>query len=263
MQDKVVGKSVSLRRAMCLAFNVEKYIDVLYSGRAKRAVNVIPSTLRGHKETGASPYAKYDLDQARKFLVKAKQELVAAGVIKPGQDIPEITLDVVDTDELSRKGAEIAQGQFKAVGLRVKIQTNDWATYRKKLRKKQFQMFPMGWQADYSDAENFLQIFYSPNIKGGANGMGYGANGTGYSSKEFDKLFEQAATITDEPKRIPLYAKMARRVANDCPVILLSEPVQFTLVHGWAHNYKPHPVAPGLDKYMRIDAAARRKAQNR
>ena len=252
MEDDVLGKSKSLRQAICLAFDVETYIETIHNGRGVRAVNTIPRDFKGHTEAGPSPYATYDLAAAREKMQAAKAELIDAGVIGPGEDIPELTLDTPGTDEYYRRVSEFCQGQFRKIGLRLKIEMNDWPTLQKKVHNKQTQIYAMGWHADYPDAENFLQLYYSPNIQ-------RGTNNTNYSNPDFDKLFEQAAVIQAEGERIGLYAQMTRMLNEDCPVVLLSEPISFSLLYEWVGNYKPHPIAYGLGKYTRIDVDLRRK----
>lgn len=253
MADNVVGKSKSLRQALCLAFDVEKYIDTIYNGCGRRAVSIIPSTFKGHEEAGAGPYAHVDLKAAGRKIAQAKRELTAAGVVKEGQEIPTLTLDLPGRDEHFRRVAEFVKGEFRKVGVTLKIEMNDWPTLQEKVHNKQTQMYAMGWHADYPDAENFLQLFYTPNIE-------LGTNNTNYSNAEFDRLYEQAGKLLAEEDRIPLYAKMARILAEDCPVVLLSEPVGFSLIYDWVHNFKEHPIAYGLSKYTRIDAEARTAA---
>jgi len=252
MKDRVVGSSKSLRQALSLSFDVEKYIEAIFNGRGVRAVNTLPRDFKGHTEAGPSPYARFDLDLAREKIAEAKKELAAVGVIKPGEDIPVLTLDMPGTEESFRRVGEFAQGQFAPIGIRLKIEMNDWPTLQEKVHNKQTQMYAMGWHADYPDAENFLQLYYSPNIE-------RGTNNTNYENPRFDKLFEKAGVIPDEAKRIPLYVEMVRMLNEDCPVLLLSEPVSFTLLYGWVSNFKPHPIAYGLGKYTRIDTALRRE----
>jgi len=255
-EDRVLGSSKSLRQALCLAFDVDRYVEVIHNGRGRRAVNTIPSTFKGHAEAGPSPYARFDLDAARQKLAQAKAELIAAGVIKPGEEIPPLILDMPGRDEHYRRMGEFAQGEFQRIGLNVRIELNDWPTLQKKVHNKQCQMYAMGWHADYHDAENFLQLYYSPNIK-------RGTNNTNYKNPQFDRLFERAATTMNEKDRIPLYAKMVKILNEDCPVLLLSEPISFILVYEWVHNVKPHPIGYGFGKYTRIDADLRRLAGGR
>ena len=256
LADGVVGKSKSLRQGMHLAFDVEKYIEVVLNGRGKRGLNIIPSTFKGHKEAGRGPYAHVDLDAARKKIAQAKKELAEAGAIEAGDDIPVITIDFSKRDEQTRRIAEFMIGEFRKVGLDIKAELNDYPTLLGKINNKRFQTCMLGWYADYPDAENFLQNFYSPNIERNTNYFSY-------ENKEFDRLFEEAGKHPDIAERIPLYARMARMISEDVPVILLYEPVIYTLLMPWTHNYKLHPVAFGVHKYMRIDVAARIKGGGR
>ena len=252
MEDKVVGKSKALRQALYLSFDVDKYIDVVWNGRGKRAVNIIPSTFKGHNEVGRGPYARVDLDAAGKKIEQAKKELADAGVIKPGEDIPVITLDLAGRDELYHRMAEFMMGEFRKIGVRFKAELNDWPTLQAKVQSRRFQACTLGWHADYPDAENFLQNFYSPNIE-------LNTNYVNYINEEFDRLFEAAGKYSNIDDRVPLYAKMGKMIAEDVPVMLLSEPILYTLLRPWAHNYKSHPIAYGLGKYTRLDVKARIK----
>ena len=147
--------------------------------------------------------------------------------------------------------AEYIKRQFNRVGVDVKMELNDWPTLQQKVHNKVVQMYAMGWHADYPDAENFLQLFYSPNIKRGTNNMNY-------KNDRFDKLYEQASTMMDEDKRIPIYTKMVKILNEDCPALLLSEPISYILVNDWVRNVKPHPIGYGFRKYTFIDVKKRR-----
>ena len=256
MEDRVLGSSKSLRQALCLGFSVEKYIEQLHNGRGIRAVNTLPTSLEAHDEAGPGPYARFDLDEARKKLAQAHNELEASGVIGPGEPIPALTLDLGGRDEEDRRMGEFAQRQFDQLGIKLKIELNDWPTLQAKVENKQTQMYSMGWHADYPDPENFLQLYYTPNIK-------RGTNNTNYSNPEFDRLYEQAAVMLPGPRRRELYVKMVRMLNEDCPALLLSEPISFVLVHPWMHNLKPHPFGYGFAKYASIDVEARRRAGGR
>jgi len=252
MDDPVVGKSKALRQAMCLAFDVESYLKLLFNNRGRRAVNCVPFTFPGHAQAGPGPYAKFDLDLARKKLIDARKELLVAGVIEPGADIPTIKIEFGARDVETVKRARFIQEQFAAIGLKVALVLNDWPTLQRKVTAGKAQMFLMGWSADYGDVENFLQLYYSPNIK-------TGTNSTHYSNPEFDKLYAQLQAMPDGPKRTAICTRAIRLISEDCPILLLTEPTSYTLHHKWLRNYKPHPIGYGMVKYYRIDAASRPK----
>jgi len=248
MEDSLLGASKALRQAMCLCYDVESEIEVLYNGRGRRAVNVTPSGFRGHDEAGPGPYARYDTAAARAKLADAKKELAARGLLVNGE-IPEIRFDLSDGAAAMRL-AEFAKQQFAQIGLRVKPIFNDWPTLQRKVNNKQSQMYTMGWHADYPDAENFLQLYYSGNID-------KGTNNANYRNREFDSLYETVRVMMDSPERTALYVRMIHILSEDCPVLLLSEPVGFTLFYPWAKNNKHHPIGYGFGKYLNVDTRLR------
>lgn len=257
MEDPVVGRSRSLRQALCLAFDVENYIKVLANGRGKRAVNLIPSSFNGHKEAGPGPYYKLNLEAAKKKIIEAKKELAQAGVLKGGR-IPELRLDMTVRDPRGEIRADFIKQQFAKVGVRLETVFNDWPTQQRKVRNKKAQLYTMGWHADYPDAENFLQLFYSPNI------AKY-TNNANYSNPRFDELYRRARKMPDTPERTKLYAEMARIISEECPALLLDEPEGYVLYYQWTSNknIKPHPVGYGFTKYRRLDPVMRKKLGGR
>lgn len=248
MEDPIFKASKSLRQAMCLAYDVESHIKVLFNDRGVRATNIVPDTFKGHDEAGPGPYSRVDVDAAKVKLAQAKEELATAGLLVNGE-IPELKFDLSDGATAVRM-AELAQQQFAKLGLKVKPEYNDWPTLQQKVHSKQAQMYTMGWHADYPDAENFLQLFYSPNIA-------KGTNNSNYSNPEFDALYEKIRVMPDSPQRTELYVRMIRMISEDCPILLLSEPESYVLFYDWVYNVKPHPIGYGFLRYRRIDEAQR------
>jgi len=250
MQDKLVGASKALRQAMCLSYDVESEIKVLYNGRGTPAKTIIPKSFSGWAEAGRGPYYRFDLQAARAKLKEAKAELGAKGLLVGGE-IPTIKVDIGGTDQASIRLGEFTKQQFDRIGIKLDVRYNDWPTQQKKVNNKVVQTYIMGWHADYPDPENFLQLFYSPNIS-------KGTNDSNYSRPEFDMLYERARRMSDSPERQKLYIEMIHMVCQDCPVLLLSEPESFLLMYEWVHNVKPHPFGYGYVKYRRIDSSLRR-----
>jgi ABC-type transport system substrate-binding protein len=65
----------------------------------------------------------------------------------------------------------------------------------------------------------------------------------------------------DSPERRALYRQMADIVIEDCPWVFASQPIAFVLRQPWLHNHKRHDFPYGMEKYFRIDAAARAEAR--
>jgi len=248
MEDPLLGACSALRQALCLGYDVENEIRILYNDRGKRAENIVPSAFKGHNEAGPGPYFHFDTVEAHKKIDEAKLQLKAAGLLVNGE-IPEIKFDLSDGPS-SLRMADFARQQFAKLGLRVKCVFNDWPTLQRKVENKQVQMYTMGWVADYPDAENFLQLFYSGNID-------KGTNNSNYRNAVFDSLYTAIRTMQDTPLRTSLYARMIRIVSEDCPVLLLSESEGFSLFYNWVKNVKQHPIGFGFVKYRRIDTDER------
>lgn len=251
MEDEVLGASKSLRQALCLGYDVESQIEVLYNGRGKRAVNVVPSSFKGHEKAGPGPYYRYDLDAAKAKLDDARKELAAAGLLENGR-IPELTIDMVGGagEASAARYADFMRQQFAQLGLRLKVVFNDWPTLQRKVHNKNVQMYTMGWHADYPDAENFLQLYYSGNID-------KGTNNSNYSNPVFDSLYEKVRVMQDTPERTAIYARMINILSEDCPALLTMEPVSYVLIYDWLRNVKPHPVGYGYTKYRRLNTRMR------
>ena len=66
-----------------------------------------------------------------------------------------------------------------------------------------------GWNADYPDAENFMQLLYGPNA-----GQ---ANQSRFNLPEFNKLYEQARALPDSPERTALFNRMTELVVAYAP----------------------------------------------
>jgi ABC-type transport system substrate-binding protein len=184
----------------------------------------------------------YNTEMARRFVKQAEKVY--------GGKLPKLILSMPGTDVVSRQRGEFLNRCFKDVGLDVKIDYMDWPTFQNKIKTKSAQMFSLGWIADYPDAENFLQLFYSKNASPGPNNFNY-------SNPDFDRIYEQIAVMSDSEERTRLYRKAERIIVADCPAVFIMHGVAYVLRHEWVYNYKPHVFQYGLGKYRRIDMKKR------
>ena len=238
--DPVVGTNRLLRRAMSLAFNSEEWIK-LHNGRVRRPNSPIPSMLAGY-EPDYDPW-KFDLGKARALLAEAGY---------PGGRDPatgrrlELTLELGRADDAElRQSAELFVAFMERLGLVIRLSLNNGPAFYDKLERRQAQLFLLSWLGDYPDAENFLQCFYGPNASPGPNRANY-------VNPAFDRLLEEARAMPDSPERTERYRAMARLVIDDCPWLLLSEPLSYTLHQPRVANYKPHLFPYGMEKYYRL-----------
>ncbi len=244
MDDPVVGKNRPLRQAMSLAFDRETYIDKFLNGRGKIPTGPIPPMFPSFRPGKVNPYTAFDPEKAGELLKEAEKV--------HGGPIPPLKLAMPGTDTTVRQAGEFFRIQMRRIGLDVEVDYMTWPRFQDATKTRSHQVFALGWQADYPDAENFLLLFYGPN-------RSPGPNSSNYDNPEYDALYEKAVALPELKDRIPLYHRMEDIVIEDCPCIFTIYRVVYALYYDWFHNYKPNIFAGGNIKYQRIDTGLREK----
>jgi len=242
MTDPVVGKNKFLRQAISMAINYPEQIELFYNGRALSAQGPIPPGLAGYDEKLKNPYKEFSVEKAKELLKKAGYP--------DGKGLAPLEYLSL-ADSTARQMTEYFQKSLAAIGIQLKVQTFSWPEFQQSLKNKKGQIWSFAWGADYPDAENFLQLFYSKNFSPGPND-------SNYSNPEFDRLYEKSLTLNDSPERTALYQKMSAIVIEDTPWVFGVHRVIFGLSHPWLKNYKPHEFTHGMSKYYRIDTSLRK-----
>ena len=106
----------------------------------------------------------------------------------------------------------ILQAWEQELGLQVEIQQTEWATFLEDVNQERYQMFSLGWGADYPDPENFLDLLFHSESDG---------NRTNYSNPEVDAVLEQARIEQDVTRRFELYNQVEEMILDDAPWVLL------------------------------------------
>ena len=142
---------------------------------------------------------------------RAKQLLAEAGY-PGGEGLPHLKLA---TTSSYLDLCKYIQQQLGLIGIAVDVDVNPPAALREQIAQGKSIWFRGSWIADYPDAENYLSLFYSPNHSP------VGPNYTRFTSKQFDRLYEQARRCTDPDRRIALYHQMDSIVMQEAPVVVL------------------------------------------
>ena len=146
--------------------------------------------------------------------VKAKQLLAESKYGGDLENIPPITITTAGSfgASVSLDMDVILQMWERNLGVEAEFQQTEFATFLKDLHKRRFQMFDIGWIADYPDPENFLDILFHSESSN---------NHTNYSNPEVDALLEQARTEVDESLRYQLYNQAEQMIIDDAPWVPL------------------------------------------
>ena len=115
------------------------------------------------------------------------------------------------------------------LGIKVEILQTEFATYLQDLIKRRFEMFQIGWIADYPDPENFLDLLFHSESNN---------NHTAYKNLELNRLLEQARVESNQAVRYDLYRQAEELIVKAAPWIpLWHSGEQYVLVKPNVHDY--------------------------
>ena len=235
--DNKLFSNVKLRRAMALAYDVNKSNKLFYNNTALPAQSIVPPGIKGHVKSYVNPYRARNLEKAKALLKEAGYP--------NGEGLPEITYDCPNST-ISRQMGDFFRKNMAEIGIKVKVIQNTWPELQNKITKRSVQLYAIAWGADYPDAENFLQLLFGPN-------KSPGANGSGYDNPEFNQLYKTASVLQDSPERTALYEKMSRIAAEQVPWIFGVHRQSFIMKHSWLKNYLNADVGADRAEYLNIN----------
>ena len=201
--NKAPFNNVKVRQAINMAVNKDAIIKGVYAGFAMAAVNPMPPSLWGYNNSvKAWPY---NVEQAKNLLKEAgypkgfTAELLYMPVSRPY--MPD-----------GKKVGEAIQADLKAIGIEIKLNTYEWATYLEKTKNGQHEMALFGWTGDNGDPDNFLHILLSgDNIKAPAQNIAF------YNNPKVTALLNNAKIIASQDQRAELYKQAQTMIHTDAP----------------------------------------------
>jgi oligopeptide transport system substrate-binding protein len=227
-----------VRQAFSLAFDREKYIDIVTHNNALPARGPQPPGLPGYNNqlTGLP----YDPDKARRLLAESKY----GGV----EGLPPIIY--TSGGHGSNAGGSIsalAQMWQQNLGITITVENLEPNKYYDLTHAGYHgQLFDGGWCADYPDPENFTDTLFHTGAQ---------QNQSQYSNPQVDGLLEQARTERDVTKRLQLYQQAEQLIVDDAPVIFTTHGLSHVLVKPYIKGYVLTTIGMPLERYLSIDAS--------
>ena len=216
-----------LRRALTLALDVDKYLEVSLKGLSKHAAGFVPPGMFAHNESlDPSPF---DPEMARQLL----RESSYGGMENP----PPIK-------SYARNGA-IHWSWEEILGLKVEaITVFEFADFLKRLDNEEFGVFTAGWCADYPDPQNFLHVlFHSESPE----------NRFAYSNEQVDALLEEASVEGDPERRASLYQQAEQIILEDWVAVPLRHSTNNVLVRPYVKGFELTPIGVPQLQHISIE----------
>ena len=214
------------RQALTHAVDKDLIANEVLSTLVTPAYGVLPPGFPGYNADLEG--LQYDPDLARQLLSEsdyADAETRPRIVVTVPGTGGSIGLDMEVVIEMWRQELEVE----------VEIQQVEWATYLQDLNANKFQAFGgSGWQADYPDPQDFLDILFHTDSK---------QNHTSYSNPDLDAILEQARTEPDVERRVELYHQAEDLIVQDAPLLpLWYTGEQYVLIKGHIEDYRLTPM---------------------
>ncbi len=225
---------VRVRQAFAMSVDKQVIAERVLMNLVSPAYTVLPPGMPGYRAGhGGLPY---DPDRARELL----RESAYGGPAGLGR----IKLTVSGTGSAPSVTIEALVEMWRQnLGLEVEIEQIDYPTFLDRIRKGEFQMFSLGWIADYPDPEDFLDLKLHGE-RSRAN------NETGYNNPEVNRLLEKARTEQNLEKRTLLYHEAEDRIIEEVPWLLLFHLKSSLVIKPYVKGYFPTPLGIPMFRFM-------------
>lgn len=251
MEHPVVGgyepHKVALRRAVALAYDVQREIDIVRRGQALPPQSILPPGLPGYDPTLKSDMSAHDLARAKALLD------IYGYLDKDGdgwRDLPDgkpLVLEYTsEPTQLARQVQGLWQKSMTQLGVRITFRVGVWQENIKASRAGKLMMWGTGWVAAIPDATYFLDVLYGPN-KGQSNHARF-------DLAAFNDINLKQRVMADGPEREKLVQQALKLSLAYMPIKATAHPINSWLTHGHVHGYMPHPFIRDYWRYMDVDA---------
>jgi len=214
-ESSVFGQSQLLRHAFSEAVDKETLISTLRNNIGTVAGSAVPPGMPGHQpDIGIA----YDPDKAVTDF--------EAGLQEAGVTAADLELQLgYNTEADHEPTIEFLQEQWRTtLGVEVEPVGLEWSSYLTRLNEDPFDIFRLGWGADYPHPNNFLTDLYTCTS---------GNNNMKYCNEAFDDAMAEAAVEPELDAQVAIYNQAQEMLVEEAPVIFISWGGRFTLVKPW------------------------------
>ena len=187
-------KDARVRKALSLAIDRDYVANTLMQGTYSPADNFmgpgwIDTDGTQFKDNANGGQSYIDVNNYEADLEEAKQLLADAGY-PDGEGFPSISYTTNDAG-YHKVVAEYLQQAWAQLGIDLKVDIVEWASFTPMRRNGDFDIARNGWVGDYTDPSNMLELFYSTN----------GNNDGKFNNADFDAAIDLSRTTLDSAER--------------------------------------------------------------
>ena len=171
----------NIRKGIAMAFDKDAFAETVLQNGSLPANGLVPEGLAIDPETGEDyrdqngDLLEFNVEEAQKYFEKGLEEL--------GKD--SLTLEILGDDgENAKKSLEFMQGQLtqNLPDLDITLRNVPFKVRLEADAKQDYDLQMSGWDTDYADPINFLELFASDN----------GNNKSSFANDEYDALIKSS-----------------------------------------------------------------------
>ena len=235
--NKPPFEDVKVRQAFNLALDKRRMVKLVFQDTVPVANGIVPPNLPGYQNPDLSDY-EFDPERALALIAESSYGDVS--------ELPDITLNVSGTGgEVGPVIESIIESYEANLGLEIVVEQVPWPEFLGDLSSPDmpYQMYQLGWIADYPDPQNFLEIlFHSDSAQ----------NHGRYSNPELDALLDRARGTPDVEDRLDLYRQAEQMILDDAAWIPIYFDVENWLVKPYVNNFAIPPIKIPKFQYVSI-----------
>jgi oligopeptide transport system substrate-binding protein len=235
--DKPPFDDPNVRQAFNLALDKRRMIRLVSQGTLPVANGIVPPNMPGYENPDLSDF-EFDPEQALQLIAESSYGDVT--------ELPDITLNVSGDGSAVGPMVEAVVESFKEnLGVEINVEQTPWPEFLSGLNSPEppYQMYQLGWIADYPDPQNFLEVlFHSESAQ----------NHGGYSNPEVDALLEEARGSQDPEDRLVLYQQAEQLILEDAAWIPLYFDVENHLVNPYVQGFRIPPMQIPKFQYVSL-----------
>jgi oligopeptide transport system substrate-binding protein len=228
---------VKVRQAFNLALDKRRMVQLVFQGSVPVANGIVPPTMPGYENPDLSDF---------EFDPRRAQALITESTYGDVSELPDITLYISGEGGGTPKLVEaLADSLNQNLGVQINVEQVPWGQFLADLNKPNspYQMYQLGWIADYPDPQNFLDILFHSK-----SSQNYGQ----YSNPDVDKLLNEARGEQDTKKRVALYQQAEQLILEDAAWIPLYFGVENWLVKPYVAGFSLPPIKIPKFQYVSI-----------
>ena len=257
MEDPVVGgytaEKVALRRAIALAYDIDKEIRLIRRGNAIPAQAPMSPHTFGYDPAFRTDQSSHDPARAKALLdIYGYVDRNGDGWREKPDGSPLVLNMSTEPDQSNRQYNENWLQSLTAVGIRIRFETAQWPENYKASRAGKLQMWFLGGTATQPDAQGDLESMYGESLGE--------ANLARFKRPEFDAIYRRMLDLPDGPERAALFKRASEIVVAYLPYRIHVHRIYNDFSRPWITGYRQPFFRNQVWHYIEVDGARRAKA---